>query len=385
MYEGFRVIDADAHFYEPWDIWDRYTESEFHSRRPRVEAYPGRARMEFAVDGVFFTGSQKKPGTDQRYREHAVKYGHAYNSWWSVESRLRDMESFGWDIQVSLPTNGTIGNVISRKDIKLGAALCRAYNNWANDFCSASGGSVKFAAVAPGGDVAEEVIELRRAVEELGAVTVMLPNPIEGKEWDQPEYEPLWNLGVELDLPFSLHGTGSRSGDPPLTQRYEERGSFYEAIYHAMDFPMENMVALAHFMFSGLLDRYPALKVSVLESNCGWLPFWLHRLESCSEGRQSLTFYNEPLRSSAREYFRRQCFIACDVDEPGIGFAIDYVGDDRIVFNTDYPHFDAPNPKDVLPMMLAQPIAKESVKKILWDNSVKLYGPRLLAGVGNLE
>ena len=73
MYEGFRVIDADAHFYEPWDIWDRYTESEFHSRRPRVEAYPGRARMEFAVDGVFFTGSQKKPGTDQRYRRPCSK------------------------------------------------------------------------------------------------------------------------------------------------------------------------------------------------------------------------------------------------------------------------------------------------------------------------
>ena len=381
MYQGYKVIDADAHFYEPWDIWDRYVEAEHYERRPRVVEYFGRARMEFAVDGVFFTDSQKKPGTDLRYREHAQKYGHAYDSWWNLESRLKDMNSNGWDVQVSLPTNGGVGGSISHKDAKLGAALCRAYNNWAHDFTSASGGRVKFAAVVPGGDIEETVIEARRAVDKLGAVTFMAPHPPTGKEWDQPDYDPLWELAVELDFPLSLHGTGSRSGDPPLTTRYENRGSFYEAIYHAMDFPLENMVALAHFVFSGLLDRYPTLKISVLESNCGWMPFWLNRLEKCSEGRQSLTFYTDPLKASPEEYFRRQCFVACDVDEPGISFAIDQLGDERIVFNTDYPHFDAPNPPDVLPTMLAQPISQESMRKILWGNSVGLYGSRLLAGV----
>ena len=81
-----------------------------------------------------------------------------------------------------------------------------------------------------------------------------------------------------------------------------------------------------------------------------------------------------------QEYFARQCYVAADADEPSIGFVINYVGDDNIIFNTDYPHPDAPAPEEPVPNMLEQPISDESKRKILWDNSVGLYGPRLLAG-----
>ena len=89
-----------------------------------------------------------------------------------------------------LPTGGGLGTNISRKDLKLGAALCRAYNNWARDFCSDSSGRVKFAAVVPGEDVEEQVIETRRAVEKLGALTIILPTASMEKEWHRPDYDP---------------------------------------------------------------------------------------------------------------------------------------------------------------------------------------------------
>ena len=57
-----------------------------------------------------------------------------------------------------------------------------------------------------------------------------------------------------------------------------------------------------------------------------------------------MTFDAEPLKATPYEYFDRQCFIACDADEPGIKFCIEHVGDENIVFNTDYPHADAPDP-----------------------------------------
>ena len=59
---------------------------------------------------------------------------------------------------------------------------------------------------------------------------------------------------------------------------------------------------------------------------------------------------------------------------------MDYIGDENVVFNTDYPHPDAPATSEPLRNMLAQPISEASMRKILWDNSVRIYGERLVRG-----
>lgn len=382
MYQGFKVIDADGHFYEPRDIWDRYVEPEYHDRRPRVREIFGRSRMDFEVDGVFFLKSKITAATTKRYANQEAKYGDAYRSWWSCESRIYDMDKYGWDVQVCLPTAGHVGAQMSRKDPKLGAAVVRAYNNWARDYCGEAPDRVKFVSVVPGGDAAEVAIEAHRSVEKLGAVSFIISTPASGHWWHQPEFDQVWEAATELDVPISLHGNETKTGEPATYDRYGGMGGPFEAIHHAINFPMENMIGVAHFMLTGILDRFPKLKLSILEANCGWLPFWLSRLENCCDGRQAVTFDADPLKATPYEYFDRQCYIACDADEPGIKFAIEHVGDNNIVFNTDYPHADAPDPWEPVPNMMNQPISDESKRKILWDNSVRLYGPRLLEGIG---
>ena len=372
MYEGFKIIDADAHFLEPMDMWDRYVEEEFYDHRPKVIAHAGRSRLDYDPDGVIFTKSRLDPGSAKRFRDMEKKYGQAYQSWWSLESRLQDMDRFGWDLQVCLGTNGRVGAEVSRKDVKLGAALCRAFNNWCHDYCQGDPQRVKFVSTVPGGDVEEEVVEARRSVEDLGAVGIILSTAAPGKMWHYPDYDPLWQTAVELDFPVALHGGGTLSGEPESYARYQGMGGPFGALTQAIEFPVENMISLGHFMFSGILDRFPNLRVSILESNCGWLPFWLSRLEKRSEGRQSNTFDADSLQATPKEYFLRQCFIACDADEIGVKFCIEHVGDNNIVFNTDYPHFDAPNPWEVVPQMVEQPISNESKGKIFWDNAVRL-------------
>ena len=133
------------------------------------------------------------------------------------------------------------------------------------------------------------------------------------------------------------------------------------------------MINLGHFMFSGLMDRFPGLRLLILESTSGWVPFWLNRLEKYCEGRQSVMFDQQPLKLTPREYFKRSCAIAADADEPTIKYTVDYLGDDsNIVFNTDYPHPDAPATPEPLENMMKQPITEETKKHILWDNSVKI-------------
>ena len=101
------------------------------------------------------------------------------------------------------------------------------------------------------------------------------------------------------------------------------------------------------------------------------------RMDDHAVGRQGRFQYGEEVRLKPSEYFERQCSVACDADEGQLEFAASQIGD-NLFFNTDWPHPDSPIPGAV-DMFLDHNISDEVKKKILWDNSVKLYGERVLA------
>ena len=306
------------------------------------------------------------------------KFGHAFRDNWSMSSRLLDMETEGWDIQVCLPTKTV--SLPSFIEPGVQGAMCRAYNNWAYDFSRNASTKVKFTAPVPGHNIKEMCSEIERSISELGAVSIFLPKAMAGKMWHHPIYDEIWRTIQELDVPISVHGNSSSGGQPLTGARYDSSTGPFIALGQAIGFPFENMINLGHFIYSGLLDKFPSLRLLILEANSGWLPFWLNRLEKYCEGRQSVFFDEHPLQLSPQDYFLRQCAVAADADEPTIKYVVDYIGDDNIVFNTDYPHPDAPATSEPLKNMLEQPLSEETKRKILWDNSVKIYGHRLTDG-----
>ncbi|MQF65307.1 amidohydrolase [SAR202 cluster bacterium AC-409-J13_OGT_754m] len=374
MKDGFKVIDADGHFYEPQDIWDKYVEGPAYDRRPIVTGLHGNSL--FQIKGREMKGGPL--GSKVLFDQMEEKFGHAFRDNWSMGSRIKDMETHGWDIQVCLPTNASGVNNI--QDVELSAALCRAYNNWAYEFSQQAPTRVKFTSLAPGADLKEMVNETRRSIAELGAVSVNLPPAIPDKMWHHPDYDSVWRLAEELDFPLSIHGGVSASGQPMSNARYAEKTGALIALRAATGFPVENMMSMGHFMLTGILDRFPKLKLLVLEGNCGWVPFWLNRLASVSEGRQNVFFDSNPLELSPQEYFLRNISVAADADEPTIKYVVDFIGNDNIVFNTDYPHPDAPASHEPVQNMIDQPLTEEDKRKILWDNSVKIYGKKLIEG-----
>jgi predicted TIM-barrel fold metal-dependent hydrolase len=375
MRDGYKIIDADAHFYEPPDIWDKYmVGEECYDERPRVAKVHGRAILQY-TDGQIAVGGNRERSS-QILTE---KFAHGYNNWWNAQSRLEDMDEQGWDIQVILATNAAVSAAYNR-EANVYAAMCRAYNNWAHDYCSLAPERLKFCGQVPGELLDEMVVEMRRAVTEKGAVSIFLPQAIPDKMWHHPDYDPVWQAAVDLEVPLAIHGMDSATGKPLLGVRYNGVEGGARSVGTLIGFPFENMLALAHFMLSGILDRFPTLRLLVLESNSGWLPFFLNRLDKATEGRQGLAFYDNPLGATPMEYFLRQCAIAADADENTIKYVVDYIGNNNIVFNTDYPHSDAPAPHEPLQDMFAQPLSDESKEKILWDNSVKIYGERLIEG-----
>ena len=152
MRDGFKVIDADAHFYEPVDIWDKYLEPPYNERMPKIARVHGKAIFEYEGSKMHTSMHSKT-----LFSQMEAKFGHAYHDNWSLESRLKDMDEEGWDIQVCLPTNGGRGSFES--DPGMAAALCRAYNNWAHDFLSNSSRRLKFTAVVPGQHIEDMVKE----------------------------------------------------------------------------------------------------------------------------------------------------------------------------------------------------------------------------------
>jgi len=128
------------------------------------------------------------------------------------------------------------------------------------------------------------------------------------------------------------------------------------------------------------LEKHPKLRVAMLEGNAGWVPFWLGRLDDHVSGRQAVFVQDKdnPMTMKPSEYFSRQVFVACDGDEFALPGVVDLVGSDNLLWNTDYPHPDAPDPNKALPEFLNQPISDESKRKVLWDNPVRLFGNRII-------
>ena len=391
MYHGFQVIDADAHMQPPGDIWDRYAEPEFYDKRPMVHMWENKMFHHYGPCELYPDGTgpgrtgggggrQSKVLRPQKVTDQMhSKWGEAWEADFNAESRLKDMGTYGWDKMVCIP-GGSAPLRLLGHDPALMASLTRSWNNWAHDFCSADPSRIKMVAELPNQhDIESLVGETRRAVEQLGAVTVTVPMSVPGKWWHDSYYDPFWNIGVELDIPMSFHGV--MSGTPHVGSRYQQQPGQFIALEHAMGFPMENMVSMGHVIYSGILERFPKLRVSFLEGSSGWLPFWLGRLDDHAvEGRRQAVFFDAPpLTLKPSEYFFRQGFVACDGDEAAVKAAVELSGEDNIVWNTDYPHPDAADPDKAIPSLLDQPISEQAKRKLLWDNSVKLYGQRMLS------
>jgi predicted TIM-barrel fold metal-dependent hydrolase len=111
--------------------------------------------------------------------------------------------------------------------------------------------------------------------------------------------------------------------------------------------------------------------VAFLEGNCGWLPFLLWRLDEHWQlyGDQ----WAPELENPPSYYFKRQCYASVECDEEPAQYAIDFLGNERLVFSTDFPHVDTKYPKAV-ERFLELPVSEEDKRKILWDNCAAYYG-----------
>ena len=373
---GFRILDSDLHLMEPPDLYERYLDQGYRDRRPQATSSRAGHYAGWIVDSQPVPPWTENPEVlKANERLDAQSQAVMKDGWakqFDASSSLRAMDAEGIDVAVMFRTSASMLVSIDSLEPEYSLALCRAFNDWVADYCMEAPERLKATAIIPQHDPNLAALEARRAVKELGAVgVVLLPMPVGGRHVHDTEFDVLWEEIQRLGVPACFHGTSGAASTDYVGARFVGHPS-YRTLLHASVFSLELMLTMSSMILGGVLERFPGMKVAFLEGNCSWLPWWLYRLDD-----QWAKFgAGETVRLSEKPstYFLRQCYISVDADERLVEDVVDRLGDDRIVFSTDYPHPDSAYPHATDEFLSIEGLSNAAKGKILWDNCARLYG-----------
>ena len=375
MKNGFRVIDSDLHVIEMGEVYEKYLDEQYRDKMPRYLGWSPTNFPHWYVQGHIIPPWARAAEVigPQHYldtpREHLYKP--VRERGYDAVSTLEAMDAEGIDMAVIYRTFAHMVVSIDGLEPAYATAYCAAFNDWLADYCRTNASRLKPAAIVSLHDPELAAAEARRAVLAKGHVAVvLLPMPINGRYFNAPECDVLWQEIARLGVPLAFHGTSGGASQDYVSNRFRGQPNF-RTLNHAAAFPLELMLAMGAMTVGGVLERFPTLHVAFLEGNCGWLPWWLHRLDD--QWQKYGGGESHQLSALPSEYFRRQCFIGTDVDEALLSVVIDEIGDDNIVMSVDYPHADGPFPHGIETFLELPGIGVESKRKIMWDNCTRLY------------
>lgn len=362
MSQDVFVIDSDGHVIEPAGMWQEYLEEKHRARAPRP-ATDENGRFGYVAGDTWMM--QVAASLAVRNPESG-DYVTPPAGGADPKLRLQDMDTEGIDIAVLYPTLAFFFPEL--RDPELHAALCRAYNDWLADYCRAAPERLIGVALLPLEDVAASIRELERCTERLGfRGAFMRPNPYAGRPIQSPAYDPFWDCARSLGVPVTVH-EGVSDGIPTLGRDRTRNPAFLHLLSH----PLEQMTACAGLILGGVCERFPDLRFVFLESGSGWVPYWLDRMD---EHREVWSHKLPAVERRPSEYFARQCFIAIDPEDGMAKNSVELLGDDGVVWSSDYPHPDAPFPGAVqasLDCLAGLPAG--AVRKVMGENAKRLYG-----------
>jgi predicted TIM-barrel fold metal-dependent hydrolase len=336
------VVSADCHANEPATYLHERIEPEYRGRLPRLERRddgsewmvtegngPVRVRGPAGPDGAAPAEVGSRMDDEDRKRNAAAR---------RVADRLADQHADGVDVELIFPNKGLL--CWATPDPVFAMAMCRAWNRWAHETFSPDGWhggrTLPLASIAAG-DLAGALAEVAWAAE-LGVVGLCLGNSViygpktpGTLEYNDPRFEPLWSAIEEAGLTITFHVSTGR--DPRAVSG--DGGAIVNYVCHSMQTTIEPLVQL---IASGVLERHPRLRVGLVESGIGFLP-WL--LETMDYARKAHHFFVRPqLPELPSTYFRRQCFATFQEDHVGLATIEQFDLVDNVLWANDYPHHE---------------------------------------------
>jgi predicted TIM-barrel fold metal-dependent hydrolase len=386
------IVSLDDHVVEPPDVWTKRLPTKYRDVGPHVVLAPAGTPV---LDGGSY---REAPGTDgpdvawwfyedQQYSVKRLIAAAGYPAdeigfdgitfeqmrpgCWQPEARIDDMTMNHVEASLSFPNYPRFcGQIFMKAKDKELAKLCvEAYNDWqVEEWCAGSNGRLIPLCLIPLWDVELAVAEVRRnAARGVRAVAFSeLPPWLELPSIHSGYWDPLFAACAETGTVVAMHiGSGTRtitsSPDAP------------DAV-QAVNMFANSALSLIDYLYSGVLVRFPELKLLYAEAQIGWIPYVLERVDDVWDVHRGWSESQRNVTEPPSQYYYRQvlsCFF-----KDGVGVEnLARVGRGNIAFETDYPHQDGtwPNTHQVAKELFGN-LDADTVHKIVRGNAIDFLG-----------
>lgn len=385
------IVSVDDHVVEPPHVWETWLPAKYRDRGPKVERR-GIGAMKHIGGGAYeqeFTEDGQQADCwvfeDLVYihKRHVAAVGYSRDEMtmtpmtydemrpgcYDPKARVEDMLMNHVDVSLCFPTFPRFcGQTFTEaKDRELGEACVYAYNDWmVEEWCGESDGHLVPLCIIPLWDAELAAKEVRRnAARGVHAVCFSEIPPHLGLPSIHTGYwDPLFRACEETDTVVCMHiGSSSRmpatSPDAPV------------AVAASLSFN-NSMASLSDFLFSGVLVRFPDLKLAYSEGQIGWLPYILERVDDVWSEHRAWGGVADLIPEPPSTYYYRQVYGCFFRDQHGLN-SLDVIGVDNVTFETDYPHTDStwPHTKEVAEKMMGH-LPADVQYKILRGNAIKM-------------
>jgi predicted TIM-barrel fold metal-dependent hydrolase len=396
------IISVDDHVVEPAGLWQERLPARMRDRGPRIE----RARWgDFSLDvGATYKQEMTEDGTWGDYwvyedriiyvhKRHvaipldatpegdvrrfdrtkmyiaAITYDEMRPGCYDPKARVQDLAIGGVDGSLAFPTFPRFcgQTFMESEDLELGLECVRAYNDWMiEEWCAGSEGRLVPLCLIPMWDVELAVAELdRNAARGARAICFSeIPTHLGLPSIHTGYWDPLFAACEDTRTTLCMH-IGSSSKMPAASPDAPPSTDIMLSFNNSM-------ASLADFLFSGVLVRFPELKLAYSEGQIGWIPYALERADNTWKYHSSWTRASETIPDPPSTYYRGRIFGCFTNDVHGIE-SIAAVGEDNICFETDYPHTDTTWPfvQEEVERMIA-PLTEQQRYKVLRGNAIRM-------------
>lgn len=375
----FNLVSADDHVQEPPDLWTkRLSKQKFGDKVPHVARQPNgveRWVVEGAVRNDLPLARAGALAADRL--DDPKEWGQVPKAAYDPAERLKAMDRDGVATSVLYPSAAGLGGEVlgAIKDPALEVACVQAYNDWLLETWGKAGSRFVAQCLVPVASVQAATAEAKRAVAR-GHKGIVFPaapwriNAASPHLYDSV-WDPFWAAVTDLGVPVCLH---SGSVPPLMMDIYQ---GFSPAVARGFDMvrrPSSSGMIVSRFLFSGIAERFPKLKVVFSATGLDWVPFMLevadHEWERiCRKGEKPLEMDTQP-----SDIFHRQCYATTSFDNVGLRLR-SVVGVSNIMWQSEFPLETSTFPESVATIEKHYKDMPEADRTlILSGNATRLYG-----------
>lgn len=353
---------------EPHDVWATGIDPPYQDRAPRVERND---------EGSFWVCDDKRLTmasgmTMDRDNPRDKRFGRKIDSpvegGFLTEAKLKDMDFDQVFAEVVYPTAGIFLFYVPDGDLFSACAV--RLNDVMAAFCNPAPDRLRGIATINLDDIESGTREMKRCIK-LGLGGVAISVYPSANPYDNPEYDKFWAVAEESQMPISLHAGTNRS--PRLGRTSGQVKGFDHTNFATLSYWV--MVSVGKMIFSGVFERFPGLKVVIVEHDVGWAPYWMSRMDysyTQRYRRNQLYRFQDP-SSMPSDFFRKNVFISFQEDDIGIQLR-DIIGVENLMWGSDYPHTEGTFPKsqEVVANILKD-VPEPDAEKIRASNAARVY------------